>query len=256
MARLTKEEWQTYAEQGFLHLGKVLSDSELAGLQQRIDEIMLGTAPLDYDQMLMQLDSMTGEHKDLGKQTMGHKGATRNYRKIQNLELDPLYLAYIQSPLMREICESIYGKETSISIFRAMFMNKPAGHGTFLPWHQDRWSDLDQDPLITVWTALDPATKANGCVQILPGSHKDGLLNPDHPSGFVSEEQADVVLKDAQPIFLELEAGEAALLHNWTLHSSDTNTTEISRRALSVCYMDGSTRSRSGQTFPTIFEST
>jgi len=58
-------------------------------LQQRIDEIMLGQAPLDYDRMLMQLDSTTGQYKDRGSQTKGHKGATLNYRKIQDLERDP-----------------------------------------------------------------------------------------------------------------------------------------------------------------------
>lgn len=61
-----------------------------------------------------------------------------------------------------------------------MFMNKPAGKGTALPWHQDRWQHLDIDPLLTVYTALDPATAANGCVKVVPKSHKLGILNPDH----------------------------------------------------------------------------
>ena len=94
----------------------------------------------------------------------------------------------MQRPIFKEICDYIYGGETPIAAFRAMFMNKPARKGTLLPWHQDRWNYLDRDPQVTVWTALDPATKANGCVQVIPGSHNFGLLNREHVSGYVSEE--------------------------------------------------------------------
>jgi phytanoyl-CoA hydroxylase len=58
-------------------------------------------------------------------------------------------------------------------------MNKPAGRGTILPWHQDGgnvWS-LDRDPLLTTWVALVPATQANGCMDCIPGSHQLGLLS-------------------------------------------------------------------------------
>lgn len=253
MFEISNEQWQQYEEQGYLHLGRVVTDAELRALQQRIDDIMMGTAPVDYTRMMMQLDSTTGHYKDMGEQSNGHKGATLNYRKIQDLELDPLFLAYMQKPVMNEVCQHIYGAETPVASFRAMFMNKPAGYGTLLPWHQDRWSDLDRDPLVTVWTALDPATQANGCVQVIPGSHRDGLLNPDHPSGFVTEEQADAILERADPIFVELAAGEAVLLHNWLLHSSDTNRSDIARRAFSVCYMDAHTQSAAGHEYPVIF---
>jgi len=85
----------------------------------------------------------------------------------------------MQQTLFREICAWHYGAHADISAFRAMFMNKPARKGTLLPWHQDGgegWG-LDRDPLATLWTALDPATVSNGCVQIIPGSHKLGLLS-------------------------------------------------------------------------------
>ena len=68
---MTENQWQEYNSQGFTFLGKVLTEEELAILRQRIDEIMLGSAPLNYDRMLMQLDQPdTGK---LGPQTNGHK---------------------------------------------------------------------------------------------------------------------------------------------------------------------------------------
>ena len=253
MNAITREQWSFYDEQGYLKLGRLLSDDELAALQQRIDQIMLGRAQLDYSKLTMQLDAESGRYEDMPTISRGHKGATLGYRKIQDLELDDLFLAYMRRPIFREICARVLGPQTPIACFRAMFMNKPARKGTFLPWHQDRWRDLDRDPLITLWTALDPATVANGCVQIVPGSHKLGLINPEHPSGFLTKEQTEAHVRPERVVELELQAGECALLHNWLLHASDVNHTDIPRRAFSVCYMDAATRSLRGETFTRVF---
>lgn len=250
---ISDADWGRYERNGYLRLGKLLLNDELAALQTRINDIMLGTADVPYDQMLMQLDSADGQYNNAGVQSRGHKGATLAYRKIQDLERDPLFLAYLRRLIFQNICARVYGANAPIAAFRAMFMNKPAHQGTFLPWHQDRWSSLDRDPLVTVWTALDPATRNNGCVQVIEQSHQLGLLNPDHPSGFVSPEQAEKVLAGNLVVFVELEPGEAVLLHNWLLHSSDVNQTGVSRRAFSVCYMDGRTQAKNGEAYPPMF---
>jgi phytanoyl-CoA hydroxylase len=250
---LTDTQWETYQRDGFLILGTVLDASQLNALQQRIDDIMLGTADIDYSRTMMQLDGATGDYNDAGEHSNGHKGATLNYRKIQNLEQDPLYLEFMQRPLFRDICSRVYGANARIACFRAMFMNKPAGMGTKLPWHQDRWSNLDRDPEVTLWTALDPATTENGCVQVIPGSHLE-LINPDHEFGFLTPDQAaEHCSKNS--VHLELQPGETVLLHNWLLHSSDKNNSKQSRRAFSACYMDASTCYTSGKPvdFPILF---
>ena len=252
-ARITEAQWQQYERDGYLKLGKLLSDDALKQLQDEIDQIMLGDAAVDYDRMLMQLDSEDGAYDKAGAQSSGHKGRTLNYRKIQDLEFDPVFLRFMQWPIFREICAHEYGEDTEISCFRAMFMNKPAGKGTFLPWHQDRWRFLDRDPLVTIWTALDPATKENGCVQIIPGSHKAGIINPEHGSGFLKDEHVEQHCDPDKIEYLELEAGEVALLHNWLLHSSDVNQSDQARRAFSVCYMDANTQTNKGGTFSKIF---
>src|SRR5436190_25276 len=95
---LTPHQWSSYERDGYLRLGRLLDPVDLMALQQRIDDIMLGKAQVDYSHMLMQLDSDSGKYEDAGAQTTGFKGATLNYRKIQQLELDPLFLAYLQRP--------------------------------------------------------------------------------------------------------------------------------------------------------------
>ncbi len=251
---ISESQWEQYDRDGYLKLGHVLSDEDLERLRRRIDDIMLGKAPVPYDRLMMQLDSETGKYEDVGMHSKGFKGETLGYRKINDLEFDPLFREYLERPIFREICARVYGATTEIACFRAMFMNKPARKGTFLPWHQDRWNHLDRDPLVTTWTALDPATIANGCVQVIPGSHKMGLINPEHPYGFLSKEQAAEICRPEKAVFLELKAGEVALLHNWLLHGSDVNKTDVPRRAFSVCYMDAATQTSNGETYTRIFE--
>ncbi len=251
---ITESDWADFESKGYLHLGRLLEGNDLRALQNRIDAIMLGEADIDYDRLLMQLDSKTGEYADMGEQTNGHKGSTLAYRKIQDLEIDPLFGGYVARPIFRDICAHVYGPDVAIACFRAMFMNKPSNQGTKLPWHQDAWTDLDRQPLITVWTALDPATRENGCVEVIPGSHKGGLVNPEHDSGFLSREQIRALVRRDQVEHLELAPGEVVLLHNWLLHSSDVNRSSTSRRAFSVCYMDARTVSKSGAQFTPLFD--
>ena len=245
LTNITDQAWQEFQEQGYLKLGRI-SGRELKELGNQLEAIMLGTAEVDFDRLLMQLDSEDGRYENAGPQSKGFKGATLNYRKIQDLEYVPAFLEYLQQPIFREICARTYGPDTDIAILRAMFMNKPANRGTFLPWHQDRWTALDRDPRITVWTAIDPATIANGCVQVIPKSHRYGLINPTHGTGFLSEAQSAAICTEDRIVFIELEPGEVVLLHNYLLHASDVNRSSISRRALSVCYMDAATL-REGQ---------
>jgi hypothetical protein len=248
---VTDCEWETFLEHGYLHLGSVVTFEELAALRNRIDEIMMGTASIPYDRIMMQKDTETGLYKDMDAQTKGHKGATLTYRKIQDLELDALFLAYMQKPLLRHLCGRAYGSDTPISCFRAMFMNKPAQRGTVLPWHQDVFAQLDRDPVITVWMAMDAATVENGCVQIILKSHIR-LVNEDR-NAFLTEEQIEKLVRDTEPVYLECPAGEAILLSNRLVHSSGVNPTGQPRRAFSVCYIDGRTVASNGAAFSRIF---
>ena len=251
---ISDEQWTDYQRDGVLRLGKVAGDDELAAMQAEMDAIMLGTADVDYDRMLMQLDGDSGAYSNLPPQSTGHKGATLEYRKIQQLEYDAVFLAWMQKPVFREVCAEVYGRHAPIAVYRAMFMNKPARKGSVLPWHQDGgtgWG-IDRDPLVTVWTALDPATRANGCVEVIPGSHRLGLLSEDGHT--ISDEHTAMYAPDDAIVYLELEPGEVALLHNWLLHRSGVNRSHIARRGFSACYMHGKSKHEgNGTTWPRVF---
>src|SRR5947207_13304339 len=106
---INESQWGAYDHDGYLNLGRVLDDGDLAALQRRIDDVRLGTADVPYDRLMMQLDRASGKYDDAGEQSLGFKGATLSYRKIQELELDPLHMAFMQRKIFREICARVYG---------------------------------------------------------------------------------------------------------------------------------------------------
>lgn len=241
-------EIETWAEQGYVRLGHVAPTEEIEALCERIDAIMLGQ--VTYDKMYMQLCPSAGD-PEKAKHTRENKGSSLKYRKIQDLEWDPLFRAYIQKPLFRDITKRIIGED--VCVFRAMFMNKPAGQGVLLNWHQDGtggWG-LSIAPKVTIWTALDDTSPANGCLRLVPGSHKS-IIIPGQD--FLGEEEIAIHAPPEKQIHMEMERGEVVLLHNWTLHSSEPNQTNRPRRGFSTCYIDAATEShKTGDSYSKIF---
>jgi polysaccharide pyruvyl transferase WcaK-like protein len=247
---VTEQQWDQYSRDGFLHLGKILEPEELEILRQRADDLAMGV--VWNPDVQMQLDT-GGGYEELPAATRGFERGTMLYRKIQGLETDEHFSRLVRHPLCLEICAHEYGAHAAISIFRAMVMNKPAGQGTVLPWHQDGgavWA-LDRDPLVTVWVALDSATQTNGCLEVIPRSHRLGLLSTFGSTVRPEDVERHCLPERVQP--LEVEAGHAVLLHNWLIHRSGVNPTSIPRRAFTVCYMDGRTQSiLTGDHFPIV----
>ncbi len=248
---LTDQQWSDYQRDGFLYLGPLLTSDEVAALCARVDDLALGR--LLNPAIAMQLDT-GGAYEELPPAVSGFSEATLSYRKLQGLETDPLFSPLVRHPLVAEICASHYGPHSPVSLFRAMVMNKPAGQGTYLPWHQDGgdvWK-LDRDPLVTTWVALDPATRANGCIEVVPGTHRLGLL-----STIGSTIESQDVARHCPPervMPLEVESGHGLLLHNWLIHRSGINPTQESRRAFTASYMDGRTiGTLTGNRYPMVF---
>jgi hypothetical protein len=226
----------------------VITTDQVSALAARVDDLALGR--VQNPAVLFQLDT-GGAYDQLPGAVAVLPDPTLAYRKVQGLEHDDLFGQVLRLPVVREVCERMYGRHAGVSIFRAMVMNKPAGQGTVLPWHQDAgdvWG-LDRDPLVTLWLALDDATPENGCMEVVPGSHRLGLLTP-HGST-VPPELAEIHCPRDAVRHITARAGELILLHNWSIHRSGVNPTAQPRRAFTTCLMDARTISVStGDAFP------
>ncbi|MEP6482137.1 MAG: phytanoyl-CoA dioxygenase family protein [Rhodoglobus sp.] len=247
---ISDEAWDGFSRDGFLHLGQVLSADAIEQLKQRADDLAAGV--VKNPRVLLQLDT-GGEYLQLPDAVAAFDAPTKLYRKIQGLEFDDEFLPLIRHPRFFEVCARIYGPHIALSLFRAMIMNKPAGQGTILPWHQDGgdvWG-LDREPLVTIWVALDDATPENGCMQAVRGSHRNGLLSSYGST--LSDDDATLHCPPDKVVDLAVPAGHAVLMHNWLIHRSGLNPSPNPRRAVTICYLDGRTRStQTGELMPII----
>lgn len=242
-----------YRQHGYALIERVASERTLEALRERARSIMHGETT--HEGLFFQLDTKSGDYYDLAY-GRGWEGPSDNYRKIEKLERDPLFRAWIDNPLFERIARAVI--EGDIVTYRAILMNKAAGGGTHLPWHQDGGSfwGIDRDPELQIWTALDDAPVAAGCVEFVPGSHGGGLARP--VGGTITPEAALAANAEARAVPMSARAGDVMLIHNHVWHRSGKNTTEHPRRAFSVCYMSASTRcmrkKRAPRVFPPAFE--
>jgi hypothetical protein len=111
------------------------------------------------------------------------------------------------------------------------------------PWHQDEYFIPTRDRSLTAaWIALDDATVENGCLWVIPGSHRRGVLYPDRdqddPRFDCSIEAYDFPYTDADAVPVEVPAGAAVIFNGYLLHRSLQNSGRHGyRRALANHYM-------------------
>jgi hypothetical protein len=240
--------WRTH---GWARLGVAAAEATLAALRARADDLMLGRVV--HEGLFFQHDA--GRYEDLAF-GVGWQGPSLRYRKLEKLERDPLFRAWLENPLFERVARAVVGPE--VALYRAaLFAKPPGGEGSELPWHQDGGSfwGLDRDPELQIWTALDDAPIDGGCVEVLDGSHAGGLATPlggTIPRGVLDRAAADA---RAQP--LPARAGEVLLIHNHLWHRSGRNQCAAPRRAFTVAYMPASTRClrkrRAPRTFVRVF---
>jgi hypothetical protein len=244
-----------FARNGYARLGPVLARDAAQALRDRADELMLGV--VRHSGMFFQHDSSSGRYEDLVFGA-GWVGPSLAYRKLEKLELDPLFVQWIENPLFARLAGAVLGSE--IALYRAVLWNKAGSGGMELPWHQDdgEFWGLDRAPSLQIWTALDDAPESGGCVEVLPGSHLHGLASP--VGGTVQPDRLREAHAEERHVKLPVAAGEALLIHNHVWHRSGRNGTDRSRRAVGVSYLSAATRCRrkrrAPREFRRVFETT
>ncbi|SFT26927.1 phytanoyl-CoA dioxygenase family protein [Paenibacillus sp. BC26] len=149
-----------------------------------------------------------------------------------------LFKEAARTPELTRALKAIIGDAVLFMNDKVVFKNASTDFGS--PWHQD-YSYWHGSHKFSVWIALDDATAANGCLRVLPGSHRstvshDGDASDNH--GFIhrlNEEQIDA----SQVVDFEASKGDAIVFHDLLLHASYSNTSGADRWALISTYKDG-----------------
>ena len=216
-APLTEQQIGHYRERGYVHLGRVLTD---AGLQQVRAQIMAAweaeKGPFDPAANWLKNSLLADIHH--------YSEAVRKY--------------YFSGPLV-DVAARLIGP--NIKAVTAQLTFKLRGNTMPFDWHQDNaYGELDPYNALTCLTALDDADESNGCLWLIPGSHKAGQAD-------FQRSEAD--RRNLRPVALEvaescavaapMRAGEVLFFHCHMLHHSEGNrSTDRDRRLRLFRYAD------------------
>lgn len=153
------------------------------------------------------------------------------------------YSLMVRSERMVKSVARLLDSDSPVCHFHTKLMQKEPRVGGAWEWHQDYgyWYKnqfLFPDQLVSVMIALTEATKENGCLQVIKGSHKLGRVN----HGFAGEQVgADMVmvnhcLKTMEHVYAELDPGDALFFHSNLLHRSEANLSDKPRWSIISCY--------------------
>ncbi|MCG3178835.1 MAG: Ectoine dioxygenase [Phycisphaerae bacterium] len=153
---------------------------------------------------------------------------------------DDIYGTIARSERVVRTMERLLGGEV-YHYHSKMILKQPRVAGAW-EWHQDYgywYSNGCLFPeLASVMIAVDPATRANGCLQVLRGSHLMGRIEHGRFAGqtCADPERVEQALERMELVYAELAPGDAVFFHCNTLHRSDANTSDQARWTLICCY--------------------
>ncbi len=234
MVTLSDKEIADYTRSGFIVVPSLFSTDELAAFDERFDALVTGEMPPPPGMKLMR-DVM------VVKGAVEPRSPQHAINKLTCLENDEVLFAYARSEKLAGIARQLVGGEL-YSLASNVF-NKPPGVDGKHPMHQDlRYFKLQPaEKIVGTWTAISPATRENGCLAIIPGTHDRGLLEHGDPDweyvnhGFFGIEDIDVDKR----VHIELAPGDTLFFHPLLVHGSGHNRTSGFRRAISVHYAAG-----------------
>lgn len=154
-----------------------------------------------------------------------------------------MYGLLTRSERMVHSVDELLEGSSSVCHFHSKLMQKEPRVGGAWEWHQDYgyWYKnefLLPDQMMSVMVAITEATKENGCLQVIKGSHKLGRVEHGFAGEQVgaSQRYVDLALKTMELIYVELKPGDTLFFHSNLLHRSEANLSEKARWSLISCY--------------------
>ena len=156
------------------------------------------------------------------------------------LAYDPWFLTVARRSEILDMVEQLIGGD--IALWNSSFFAKPAKVGTRTPWHQDgEYWPIEPLATCTVWIAIDASTRENGCLRVIPGSHKTKRLakhnRSDAANIALNLELDETEFDESQAVDLILQPGEVSLHDVYLHHGSEPNLSDHPRRGMTLRYM-------------------
>ncbi len=235
----TAEQRSHYDERGYLLLPGLFDELELEPWRKRFLAIVSEEVPPAPDMLVMR-DVMVAK----GAVTPGSK--LEAVAKVQDFHNDPvLFDGYARNPKLLRIVEEFCGPD--IKSIHSMLINKPPNVDGRHPLHQDLlyFPFRPANRILATWTALEACTLENGCLVVVPGTHKGELMRHENMDWeyvnffYVGVADAD---ENNERVHLEMQPGDTVFFHPLLWHGSGRNRTQGFRRAISAHYASAACR--------------
>jgi len=178
------------------------------------------------------VDWLLAHHDGLRADELGHQLA-RN---------DPFWYRLVSDPHLLDIAEIFTGP--NVALFATHYICKEPSVGRAVPWHQDGgYWPIEPMEVVSLWLAITESTERNGCLKVVPGSHRTRLLEmvPTHRNEVLPLE-VPVAVDGGDAVAIELAPGDVSVHHPNIIHGSAANTSSAWRRGLTMRYIPTSTR--------------
>lgn len=244
-----------FEEQGYLVLEGFLSDQEVETLKNRMSQLVDEEDIFKYKSVFS--SNTTEQHSDdhffdsMDKiRFFLEKDADASNEKIHCLnkvghaihDCDDTFRSITYQKKIYDLLVELGQAEPSI--LSSMYIFKPPYIGGEVLYHQDAAFLLSTpQSQITLWFALDDATTENGCIHLIPGKHKDGLVKKFVRQGndtvFIDLAEENWPIEDAIPV--EAKAGTLLVMHGLLPHASEKNLSDHQRHAYILNCIDADT---------------
>jgi phytanoyl-CoA hydroxylase len=242
---LTKEQVGFYKLEGFLVLEDFLNDADLAGVRAsmaaRVDEIAAdlfaaGLITNTFEDSPFEL-RLAHLFEGLDDKTFLKYG--RSWR-----DRLPGYFDLMANPKILDVLESLIGPEIFSNPVYNTRPKVPKVAAGAVPWHQDKsyWPDANANPVITVWVPLVDATLENGCLHMMPRTHKQRLLSSHAETysgtGFIEIDDKYIakLLPEKTVVPLPVKKGTVILFNDRCIHKSTPNNSNAVRWSVDLRY--------------------
>lgn len=213
---LTEEDLAFYDENGYLLVGRTLTDEGLGAMRAQCMEVWhREKSGYDADSTWLQNALLPDIHH--------HAPIVRDY--------------YFEGPLV-DIATQVIGPNVKGVTSQLTF--KMRGNTSAFGWHQDNnYGELSPYNAISCLTAFDDVDEENGCLWVIPGSHKRGQIELEHSAeDKAKKKEINVEVDEAKAVPVPMKAGECLFFGCWTLHKSKGNVSDRDRRILFLRYAD------------------
>ena len=219
MAHLTADEITHFSREGWVVPSFALPATRSAQMRDALDQLLRDNPGVRPEKLISaHIEGDNGE---------GVRGSR-------------VFLELAQDPEIVELVSGVIGDD--VILWGCHVFCKPATEGYETPWHQDgHYWPIRPLATCTVWVALEHSGVDNGCLRVIPRSHRDRVLHPhlheERTDLTLNQRMAEGAFDEADAVDLELEPGQMSLHDVYMIHGARANTSTQRRTGVALRYM-------------------